>query len=303
MHSGAAAPLSQSKGPGIDVAPLVFEYPSGEGSVGVEVFPTREAVTEPLAERLVSASHAAIAKKGSYAVALSGGSLPHSLATLPDRSDADFSKWYFLFADERNVPHDSPDSNLRLAREAFLQRLVDERGLPESHVLKLALDAQGRPLPSAQAATQYAGQLLSLPAVFPEGPDGMPAVDEVLLGVGPDGHTASLFPNFPQLADTRDVVLSIDDSPKPPPSRITLSLPAINAAARVLVVALGAGKAEIVQRALEVQALPGALPCQLVRPKTGDLVWILDQDSAANLSIPDWALKGRKSPFPRSDVK
>lgn len=302
MHSGAGAPLSQSKGPGIDVAPLVFEYASGEGSVGVEVYESRDAVTAPLADRLVAASKVAIARKGSYTVALSGGSLPYSLAGLVDREDADFSKWIFLFADERNVPHDSEDSNLKLCRGAFLDALVSTRGLPEANILKLGLDAHGRPLPTDQAAEQYAGQILSLPTAFPEDADALPVVDDILLGIGPDGHTASLFPNFPQLAQS-GIVLPIDNSPKPPPSRITLSLPVINAAARVLVVALGKGKTEIVERALEVQALPGALPCQLVRPKTGDLVWMLDADSAAALHIPDWALKGRKSPFPRSDMK
>lgn len=131
-------------------------------------------------------------------------------------------------------------------------------------------------------------------------------IDLVLLGVGPDGHVASLFPNSAALADASGAwVLPVANSPKPPPERITLSLPALNASRHVAIVSLGAGKAEVVQRALEVQSLPGALPVQLVRPGAGRLTWVLDSAAAAGLSPGDWAAEGGKKSswkFPRSEA-
>lgn len=109
---------------------------------------------------------------------------------------------------------------------------------------------------------------------------------------------ASLFPNRKEASNTTDWVLPVTDSPKPPAERITLSLPVINAARQVVVVAVGAGKAEVVQRALEVQALPGALPVQLVQPTSGKLTWVLDKAAAHDLRVNDWAAGSKK--FPRS---
>ncbi|KAK9856858.1 hypothetical protein WJX84_008424 [Apatococcus fuscideae] len=126
---------------------------------------------------------------------------------------------------------------------------------------------------------------------------GFPIFDLVLLGIGPDGHIASLFPNRSQTAARKGWVLPVSDSPKPPSERITLTLPVINAAKEVGIVAFGDGKAEIVQRALEVQALPGALPAQLVRPEEGRLYWLLDAGSAGNLRSGKW--EDAKA-FPRS---
>ena len=148
------------------------------------------------------------------------------------------------------------------------------------------------------AAVEYNGQLLSLPQdVLPRNSAGFPVFDLILLGLGPDGHVASLFPNKSQTAATEGWVLHVEDSPKPPPERITMTMPVINAAKEVIVVAFGGGKAEIVQRVLEVQALPGSLPAQLVRPDSGRLTWYLDSESAQNLKIQSWE---DKKEFPRS---
>lgn len=151
-----------------------------------------------------------------------------------------------------------------------------------------------------QAAKHYEGRLLGLPAsVLPRTADGkLPVFDLILLGVGPDGHVASLFPNAKQTAEKEGWVLPVSNSPKPPPERITFTMPAINAAKEVFVVAVGESKAEIVQRALEVQALPGALPVQLVRPGSGKLKWVLDSLSAQELRLEDWP-SGSKA-FPRN---
>ena len=289
MPSGELAPLSKSQGPGIDIAPMYFTYPSGESEVEVIVHDSEFSAANGLAELVARASAASIASKGSFTIALSGGSLVKSLEGLVGRADIDFSKWWVLFVDERNVSHSSPDSNYLAAKQQFLDKVP----IPASHIIAIK---EG--LPTAQAAEHYAGRLLDLPAgVLPQNAEGFPIIDLVLLGVGPDGHVASLFPNRKQTAATSGWVLPVLNSPKPPAERITLTMPVLNAAARVAVVALGSGKSEIVQRALEVQSLPGAIPVQLVRPDGGRLSWIVDKAAASDLQVADW---DNTKLFPRS---
>jgi 6-phosphogluconolactonase len=214
------------------------------------------------------------------------------LSAIAEARGVDFSKWWVFWVDERNVPHDSADSNYKGAHDALLGRV----GIPAEQVVAIQ---EG--LPVEQAATAYEGRLLALPpSVLPRTqPDSLPVFDLILLGIGPDGHVASLFPNRPETAETRGWVLPVRDSPKPPPERITFSMPAINAAKQVLVVAVGESKAEIVQRVLEVQALPGALPAQMVRPSHGGkLRWVLDAMSAQELRLEDWEAGGKA--FPRN---
>lgn len=291
MPSGAAAPLSQSKGPGIDIHPLMFNYPTPTADVAVTVYESGSAAAAGLADMVAAASAAAISQRGAFTIALSGGSLVQALAGLVGRSDVDFSKWWVLWVDERNVPLSSDDSNYRAAHDQLLSKVP----VPASQVLAIK---EG--LPVSQAAIHYAGQMLELSStVLPRTADSFPIIDLVLLGAGPDGHVASLFPNRSETAVTEGWVLPVSNSPKPPSDRITLTLPVLNAAQQVAVVALGKGKAEVVQRALEVQSLPGALPVQMVQPTSGKLTWLLDQESASALRPADWALGSKK--FPRSE--
>lgn len=292
MASGTVAPISTSKGPGIDVAVHQFQYAGAAEAAQVVVYATAKNAAAGLARIVTEAAAAAIKEKGSFTIVLSGGSLISMLSSLAEAPGADFSRWWVVWADERNVPHDSPDSNYKGAVDALLGRV----GIPASQVLAIQ---EG--LPVAQAATAYEGALLGLPSgVLPRSADGgWPVFDLVLLGVGPDGHVASLFPNRPETADASGAwVLPVSNSPKPPPERITLSMPVINAARDVVVVAVGESKAEIVQRVLEVQALPGALPAQLVRPAPGRLRWVLDSLSAQELRLEDWEAGGKA--FPRN---
>ena len=292
LPSGKLAPLSNSKGPGIDIEPLYFTYPSTEVDTRVIVYDTPYAAAGGLAEEVAAASKAAIAAKGSFTIALSGGSLVKSLNALVSRTDVDFSKWFVLFSDERVVSLSSADSNYKAAADEFLSKVP----IPSSQILKIK---EG--LTASQTAEHYAGQMLDLREdILPRlGADKLPVLDMVLLGVGPDGHVASLFPNSKETAAGADAgwVLPVVDSPKPPSERITLTMPVINAAKKVVVCALGGGKAEVVQRALEVQSLPGALPVQLVRPQEG-LVWVLDSKSAEALSTSTW---DDRKVYPRSD--
>eukprot|EP00890_Picochlorum_soloecismus_P001665 jgi/Picsp_1/249/NSC_00248-R1_6-phosphogluconolactonase-like protein len=290
MASGDLAPLSKSRGPGIDIAPMYFKYPSHGTETDVVIHENGFSASNGLAGLVAEASAKAIAEKGSFTIALSGGSLVKSLSALVGRTDVEFSKWIVLFSDERVVPLSSEDSNFKAASEEFLNKVP----VPSSQILRIK---EG--LTVEQVAEHYAGQMLDLSSNdLPRTSDNFPVLDMVLLGVGPDGHVASLFPNTSITAATEGWILPVINSPKPPSERITLTLPVINAAKNVVITALGQGKAEVVQRALEVQSLPGALPVQLVRPQE-KLTWVLDTASASALSKEEW--DDRKK-FPRSNV-
>ncbi|MEW5302837.1 MAG: hypothetical protein WDW36_005580 [Sanguina aurantia] len=294
MASGIVAPTSTSKGPGMDVAVHEFQYHDQENDVTVVLHATPAAAVNGLTRLITDASVAAIKAKGSFTLVLSGGSLLNQLAQLAvpaqkGNASIAWDKVHIFFADERNVPHDSADSNYKGALASFLGKVP----IPAGQVHAILEN-----LPVRNAAVQYEGQLMSLPpSILPVNADGLPVFDCILLGVGPDGHTASLFPNRVELSVVDKWILPVSNSPKPPAERITLSLPVINAGKEVVFVALGESKAEVVQRVLEVQALPGSLPAQLIRPKTGRLKWLLDVQSAQFLDIASW---GESKRFPRS---
>ncbi|PNW88555.1 hypothetical protein CHLRE_01g034400v5 [Chlamydomonas reinhardtii] len=290
MSSGTVAPISTSKGAGIDLVPHQFQYHDTETDVNVLLYVTPEKAQAGLVKLVEEAAAEAVKAKGAFTLVLSGGSLPSLLAPLAASKSVDWSKTHIFYVDERNVPHSSADSTHKAVSEALLSKVP----IPAAQVYAIA---EG--LPVGQAATQYEGRIISIPAAALPRTEGaaLPKFDLILLGVGPDGHVASLFPNRPETAATSGWVLPVSNSPKPPPERITFSLPVINAAKEVAIVALGEGKKEIVQRALEVQALPGALPAQLVRPKGGKLKWILDVASAQDLDIAAW---NESKQWPRS---
>ncbi|GLC43270.1 hypothetical protein PLESTB_001492000 [Pleodorina starrii] len=290
MASGTISPISVSKGAGVDVTPHQFQYHDTETEASVMLYVTPEKAQAGLVKLVVEAAEAAVKAKGAFTLVLSGGSLPALLGPLATAKGIDWSKTHIFFVDERNVPHSSPDSTYKAAQEALLSKVP----IPPAQVYAIA---EG--LPVEQAAVQYEGRLVSIPAAaLPRTAEGgFPVFDLILLGVGPDGHVASLFPNRPETSASKGWILPVKNSPKPPPERITMTMPVINAAKEVAIVALGAGKCEIVQRVLEVQALPGALPAQLVRPRGGKLKWLLDVASAEGLDTAHWN-EGKR--FPRS---
>lgn len=245
-------------------------------NTGLNISASPQAAGAAAAAYVAGLSARAVAARGRFTVALSGGSLPRllcpPLTTEPLRSQVNWTAWHVFWADERCVPLDHPDSNYRLARETLFNH-VD---IPTGQIYPLNSSLQ----PDAAAAAYQA----TLEQVLqPEGSQP-PRLDLILLGMGPDGHTASLFPAHPLLAETRRRVAAIFNSPKPPPERITLTLPVINNARHVVFITTGAGKAKTLARVLQPPGPGGPLPAQLVQPARGKLVWFVDAAAAANLS-------------------
>jgi 6-phosphogluconolactonase len=205
---------------------------------------------------------AAITQRGLCRVALSGGNTPgaiHQEMVRQGASDVRWERVQFTFGDERCVPPDAPDSNYRMARES----LLDPLAVPAGNVFRI----RGEIAPEV-AAREYEEKLAAVAARFTE----LRYVhDLVILGMGPDGHTASLFPNHPALTETARNVIAITDSPKPPPERVTMTLPVLNAARQACFLVTGADKLPLVE---EIVAGRSTLPAALVRPAA--VTWITD---------------------------
>lgn len=225
-----------------------------------------------VAGELVRLAKDAAKRKGRFAVALAGGTTPRAayqlLATHPVfRELAPWRQMHFFWGDERCVPPAHAESNFRMAQEALLSRVP----VPPANMHRIPAELPD----AADAAARYEQDLQ---AFFKISPGKFPKFDLVLLGVGTDGHTASLFPGSDALADKQRSVRAVS-APANGVARITLTLPVLNAAACVLFIASGPDKAEIVARVLGGDA---TLPAARVRP-SGRLVWMLDRAAAAKL--------------------
>jgi len=227
--------MSTSKGV-LTAANHVFNYPDGPTTCSLVQYPGESTAAEGLAEMTLDSAAKAIKNKGSFSLVLSGGSLVKLLGRLAGHK-SEWDKWHVFWVDERVVPHSDPDSNYKGALDAFLSKVE----IPSTNVYPISESVS-----AAQAAVHYEGILIDKvkEGVLPKNEDGFPVFDLILLGVGPDGHVASLFPNKSQTAATEGWVLAVEDSPKPPPQRITFSMPIINAAQKVAIVTLGDSKAE-----------------------------------------------------------
>jgi 6-phosphogluconolactonase len=242
----------------------------------IRIFPDVEALSEAAAHEFVRCAREATAARGRFTVALSGGSTPRRLyqflAAEPFRGQVDWSHVEFFWGDERCVPPDDAESNYRMAREAVLARLP----LPADHVHRLEAERPDK----ESAARDYQAVMARVFGVDPAGPP--PAFDLVLLGMGPDGHTASLFPHTRALDETGRWVV-VNFVPKFSTDRLTLTRPVLNRAREVLFLVAGADKAEVLAEVLAGPDDPARLPSQSVRPADGRLVWFLDRAAAARL--------------------
>ncbi len=233
------------------------------------VYETPEELAEAAARYFVARAEGAINALGRFAVVLAGGSTPKATYEVFARDYADKLDWgrvHVFFGDERTVPPDHEDSNYRMAHEALLSRV------PVGSVHRMRGE-----LPPAEAAASYEGELREF-----FGPDGAPAFDLILLGLGEDGHTASLFPETSAL-DVTDRWVVANPVLKLETTRLTLTVPAINAARAVTFLVAGEGKAEALKEILEGDADPRAYPAKLIRPENGDLTWMVDRAAAGLL--------------------
>lgn len=202
----------------------------------ISTFPDLPAAAEHTAQEIAGALRDALGQRGVAHLALSGGNSPRpAYETLAGLLD-EWSAVHVWYCDERCVPPGDPDSTHLLVRQTLLDR-ISARGqaLPREHRV------QGELAPE-QAARAYE---LELRGSVAAGDDGMPVLDVALLGIGEDGHTASLFPGHPQVSDSSGALcLPVRHSPKPPPQRVTLTLPVLRAARHALLLVAGASKAE-----------------------------------------------------------
>ncbi|BEI85035.1 hypothetical protein CcaverHIS002_0504360 [Cutaneotrichosporon cavernicola] len=268
----------------------MFKVPSHAASVPLlYVFDDTAALQTSLADFVVAAQKEAIAQRGKFTIALSGGSLPNNLSPLVGQKDIQWDKWHVFFSDERIVPLDNPESNYAACAKAFLDHVPIKR--EQIHTLNTGLfreTTKENPTatPADQADSEQEAQDIAydyeqqLVAVFSD-PDAVrfPVFDLILLGMGPDGHTCSLFPGHKLLDEDGVWVAPISDSPKPPPRRVTLTFPVLNHALRAAFVATGAGKQEMLHKVLDEPQL--GLPCSRVRPHApGQVFWFVDKAAA-----------------------
>ncbi len=235
----------------------------------VRVYQTPQDAAEALAAEVSRLSAESIAERGRFTIALSGGSTPAALYALlaspPHAAGIDWPRWHVFWGDERCVPPDHPDSNYGMARRT----LLDHVPVPPWQVHRMAGEDDPK-----RAADAYAATLAETLA-----PDGR--LDLALLGVGDDGHTASLFPNTAALSETERPVTA-NWVPHLNAHRITLTLPALNRARRVAVLATGADKADAVRRALAPRPDDATPPIALVTPEGAPAVWYLTSDAASS---------------------
>ncbi|MFI6472496.1 6-phosphogluconolactonase [Streptomyces sp. NPDC050516] len=239
----------------------------------------KELMAQAAAARLITKVVDAQAARGSASVVLTGGrngnGLLTALASSPARDAIDWSRLDLWWGDERFVPEDDPERNYTQARAALLDAVpLDPKRV---HAMPASGGAYGKDADAAAAA--YAAELAA--AAGPEDHGPVPTFDVLMLGVGPDTHVASLFPELPAVRETERTVVGVHGAPKPPPTRISLTLPAIRAAREVWLLAAGEDKAHAAAIALsgagEVQA-PAAGAYGRART-----LWLLDAAAAAQL--------------------
>jgi 6-phosphogluconolactonase len=244
--------------------------------MSIEILKDGDAVALRVADLFALAAQESAAARPRFAVALSGGETPRALYKLLARQQfsqkVPWRRTHLYWGDERCVPPDDPRSNYGAARNGFIKHVP----IPAENVHRM----RGEDLPE-EAAHEYDAELRRLAAQAKPRVD-VPVFDLVLLGLGPDGHTASLFPHGDALT-VEDAFCTPATSPDGSP-RLTVTAPVINAARRVWFMVSGAAKAGMVAEVIEGLRMPLAVPAQGVAPVHGALTWFLDEAAAAELS-------------------
>jgi 6-phosphogluconolactonase len=244
-------------------------------SVQIRKLTTPQELFEAAAEEVIRCAKQAVAERGRFTIALSGGSTPKNLFALlatNARTSLPWEKTFFFWGDERHVPPTDADSNYRMADEAMLSKIP----VAASNVFRIPAEE-----PEASAVADAYEQTLR--KFFELKAGEFPRFDLILLGMGPDGHTASLFPGTDALKEkSRLVVANYVEKLKT--SRLTLTLPVLNAARCVTFLVSGTDKASALRAVLESDAPGEQYPSKLVRPDDGRLIWFVDRAAANELS-------------------
>ena len=238
----------------------------------IRVFPDPAALADSAARQIVERCQSAIDARGSFSMALSGGSTPRDLhlrlASPPLVQQIDWAHVHVWFGDERCVPPDDARSNYRMANETLLSKVQ----IPAAQVHRMRGE-----LPPEQAAEEYARELRE---VFEDEP---PRLDVILLGMGDNGHTASLFPGLTAVHEQQRWVVAeyVDEVGM---WRITLTPLVLNLGRDVVFLVAGSGKASMLRQVLEGPFNPDERPAQIVRPSDGEVIWLVDAAAAADLT-------------------
>jgi 6-phosphogluconolactonase len=236
---------------------------------------TPQDLFQAAAELFIGAASEAVAQRGRFVVALSGGSTPKNLYTLIAANASANLPWdqmFFFWGDERHVSPNDSESNYRMAKEALLSKVP----IPPASIFRVPTEN-----PDASAAAEAYEQTLQ--KFFGLAPGEFPRFDLILLGIGPDGHTASLFPETAALQEKSRLVVA-NWVEKLKTSRITFTLPVLNAARLVAFLVSGIDKAAALHEVFEGNAAGEKYPSKLVRPHEGKLIWFVDKAAASELS-------------------
>jgi 6-phosphogluconolactonase len=239
----------------------------------VRVFHTVEELSRAAAAAVADRINSAVRSSGRCSIALSGGNTPRELYRVLGTTFRDRVAWtdvHVFWGDERLVPADDPRRNDRMAREM----LLDHVGCPASHIHSMSAGA----LPPDDAAREYEETMRRYFA------DGRPRFDLVLLGLGTDGHTASIFPDSPALDEHERWVRAVR-APADPPLRLTLTLPVLSQASNIFFLVSGAQKSRAFRAALDERTNPRTCPAAAVRPINGGLTWWADAEAAESVTM------------------
>lgn len=241
----------------------------------VHILENAATVAQRAAAEFAAWSAEAIRQRGRFSVALAGGSTPKQmyrlLAASPFSAKIAWQHVHLFWGDERCVPPEHNDSNYRMVQEALLRKIA----LPAANIHRMPAEYHDL----NAAAGSYANELRIF---FKSDSAAMPRFDLILLGMGADGHTASLFPETAALTEMQHLVVA-NEVPQLQTRRLTLTFPVINAAAQVWFLVTGAEKAEMVALAMPQKKSSQKIPAQLVQPDPGALTWFLDAAAATQL--------------------
>ncbi len=239
----------------------------------IAIYPDIDTLSHNAAQHIVRIANESIATSGRFTMVLSGGTTPRkTYGLLGSELYSKRINWtlvHIFWGDERSVPPESPDSNYRMAHEVFLSKIP----VPTVQVHRMLANE-----PDRDAASQeYVEEMQRVFAT-----DDIPSFDLIQLGMGPEGHTASLFPHQEALHEERRLVMPVS-VPKPPPDRLTFTPPLLNAARNILFLVTGSDKADALHAVLEGPYQPDEYPAQIVRPPNGEVVWMVDTAAAQNI--------------------